>query len=77
MKEALCFFTMPLIFIRLSVRIFYKVIFSNAAKRALKILGQILKLRTGGNADFGIALFLVVLPAANVAKIFFHFLFSF
>jgi hypothetical protein len=43
---------------------------SHITKGAQKILGQIIKGCTGGNAKLGRALFLVIFPSANVTNIF-------
>ena len=49
---------------------FGKIILTDAAQRADKILGNILPLGTGSNALFGVALLLVVFPATQIANIF-------
>ena len=44
-----------------------------STKGALKILRQIFKFRSGSNARFGQACAFVILPAAHVTYVFFHF----
>ena len=51
---------------------FAEHILTNTAQGALEILGKILELRTGSNASLGVALRLVVNPAANIANILLH-----
>ena len=63
--------------IRPSLIILGEKLLADSAKGALEILGKILKFRAGSDADFGIALLLVVYPAACLAKIFFHIIISF
>ena len=59
--------------------IFYAILLSlgehilaNTAKRALEIVGKVLKLGAGSDTVVGIAESLVVLPAASITYVFFH-----
>ena len=52
----------------LSLFFFAELIFAYAAKGAFKILGQVLKLRAGGNTALRITQFLVINPTAYVTN---------
>mgnify|MGYP007011598356 FL=1 len=51
----------------------FKHVFCDAAKRAGEVIGNVFPLGSGRDAFFGIALFLVVFPAANRANVFHDF----